>query len=1009
MPALIPAIAYFGTVGTLGAIGATFVATAASLVVGDVQQRRAAQKARDAFNRSLQDRTVMTSLADGVRSRVYGEARNVDGVLYKAAHGTDNRYYSLILAICDAPTAIESVQAVYFNDVPVTLDGSGWVQTAPWAITERVSTSQDITLSGGAGNVTLSHTPISGTVTGSWTTGVGESQASGTVTVSLVGLVASVSGLASSITTVQVSYQYDAVRTYARVRTYLGGAAQDLHTDFADLPDITTTDKFAGIAVARVDLEYSQDAFPAGLPQISFVVRGTKCLDPRTSTTAWTQNPAIIARDWSLFTYGGGITSAAYNDTYGNASANACDVDATFTTGGTPVVMDTYQAGIVCRLDASPQQWLEAMVEAMAGRWGWAGGKLCLQAGTYRAPSFTITEDWITDKGAITVTKDVPVADMANGYRPTIANRDNGYVVEPMPELAPSAYVSADGQKLLREVTFEAVTSRQHALHVAGVLLRDQRQSLQLELPCNYRAFRPELFDVGNVTLPFFGFSAKPFEVLGWGYSLERGVVLQLKEIASSTYTVDAAFTGLENEDNTNLPDPSVVEQVTGLTVSLDTLTQTDGANAGRALVEWDAITDINVLQSGWVEVQYLRLGLPSSDPAYDQWVPTLVRGDRTAAYVSGLKPGGVYLFRARAINTIGARGKWSSQVQLVVNSATLGGSNLITNSSFEVDSAADGLADGWTAYSDGTTGAITRSIVTGGMAAGHAQHIAATNLGTGGGDQAGIYQEVSVAELAGHSFVLSAYAVVSAALPKVVLSVDFYNGASYLSSVGTAFVASTVMARYSITGSIPAGSTKASIYLLESTRPSAAGAANVAFDWVQFEIGAVATAYAPRADELLAGVVGTTQIAAAAATEVLTPVTSSSVTVTDRIHIPDNLNFRTVLLSNTFTPSVDCTAEVTCSGNLSFTTSSNGGNYEGALQHGIYTGSGSGTLQADVNWYTPDVGSSKNYKSQMFVTTRLALTGGASVTFSWAAAKGNSGDTVACQNLAMNVTLIKR
>ena len=1169
MPALIPAIAYFGTVGTIGAIGATFVATAASLVVGDVQQRRAAQKARDAFNRSLQDRTVMTSLADGVRSRIYGEARNVDGVLYKAAHGTDNRYYSLILAICDAPTAIESVQAVYFNDVPVTLDGSGWVQTAPWAITERVSTSQDITLSGGAGNVTLSHTPISGTVTGSWTTGVGDSQASGTVTVSLVGLVASVSGLSSSITTVQVSYQYDAVRTYARVRTYLGGAAQDLHTDFADLPDITSTDKFAGIAVARVDLEYSQDAFPAGLPQISFVVRGTKCLDPRTSTTAWTRNPAIIARDWSLFAYGGGITSAAYNDTYGNASANACDVDATFTTGGTPVVMDTYQAGIVCRLDASPQQWLEAMVEAMAGRWGWAGGKLCLQAGTYRSPATTITEDWVTDRGAINATKDIPVADMANGYRPTIANRDNGYVVEPMPELAPSAYVSADGQKLLREVTFEAVTSRQHALHVAGVLLRDQRQSLQIELPCNYRAFALELFDVVNVTLPFFGFSAKPFEVLGWAYSLDRGVVLQLKEIASSIYTVDAAFTGLENEDNTNLPDPSVVEQIAGLAVASD-YTFKDGGNAGRVRVSWTAVADINVLQSGWVEVQHLRLGLLSGDPGYGQWVPTLERGERTATYISGLKPGGVYLFRARAINTIGARGKWSSQVMftlpeavvdtgivlvphgtgsagmlVVGSSASKGSGTAAWDAGVHSKAAIIGgceaaavlvetntqrmLALNSDPTTDGSYTSLDYAIYAAGSGVLEIYESGSLVLGSlsyAANDRVSIRYTGASIEYRKNSTLLrvvkapislalsldSSFNTVGATLKQLQFTPIGTKAAEYGAStwgnsatppsgvdgylrhvdgnenVDTA-VRSYSMTRISVATGLPTFTQTYDVYgngAGTSGRNAATLAADLdatgfdsyvvvkSYDEPQYNrltsgldtamyrcgaspgvfgntasfksraayiligrggvgVGKGYEAYRGDADndvnaylkvafqitqagQLMvdgqaysAGLVETGGIAAAAATEVLTPVTSSGVTVTEVLHIPDNLSFRTVLLSNTFTPSVDCTAEVTCSGNLSFTTSSNAGNYEGALQHGIYTGSGSGTLRADVNWYTPDVGSSKNYKSQMFVTTRLALTGGASVTFSWAAAKGNSGDTVAGQNLAMNVTLIKR
>lgn len=704
MPQLGPAIPLLlQGAGILTAIEAAGLGLVLSFAAGSVQQQKARRKARDAFNASLQDRYVMTSLADAARSRIYGRARNVDGILYKAAHGADNRYYSLIVALCDAPTAIEAVDAVYFNDVPVTLDGSGYVQTAPWAQTVRASASDDITtITAGAGSVTLSHTPVTGTVSGTYdiedTSGVNAVTVTVPVAVSLVGLVASVSGVPAGAFHVQVQYQWDTTTPYARVRSYLGGSAQDLHTDFADLPGIVSTDKFAGIALLRVDLEYSQDAFPTGLPNISAIVRGCKVLDPRSSTTAYTQNPALIVRDWSLYAYGGGLTSAQYNDTFGNAAANACDVDATFTTGATPVTMDTFQCGIVCKLDASPQDWLGEMVESMAGRWGWAGGKLCIRAGAYTSPVATITEGWVTDRDAIDITKDIPLADMANAYRSSIANRDNHYIVEPMPELAPSAYSTADGGKFAAEVAFGGVTKREHALHVAGVLLRDARQSLRVQLPCNYNAFALELFDVVAVTLPFFGWSAKTFEVLGWSHSLTGGVTLQLKETAASIYTVDASFTGLENDDNTDLPDPTVVPEITGFAATSNAAAQADGQIVTKTLIYWDAVTDINVLQSGWVEIQYLLLGVAdeaftwqnnsaatftwannsgatfgwtgqaSVNPGTTSWDVWQVRGDQTSTTIPALRAGGVYLMRARAINTMGVRGKWCAQILIEID-----------------------------------------------------------------------------------------------------------------------------------------------------------------------------------------------------------------------------------------------------------------------------------------------------------------------------------------------------
>ena len=53
---------------------------AVSYAVSQSQNRKAKRKARDAYNESLRDRLVMTATADGIRSRVYGRVRNVDGV-----------------------------------------------------------------------------------------------------------------------------------------------------------------------------------------------------------------------------------------------------------------------------------------------------------------------------------------------------------------------------------------------------------------------------------------------------------------------------------------------------------------------------------------------------------------------------------------------------------------------------------------------------------------------------------------------------------------------------------------------------------------------------------------------------------------------------------------------------------------------------------------------------------------------------------------------------------------
>lgn len=56
------------------------------------------------------------------------------------------------------------------------------------------------------------------------------------------------------------------------------------------------SDTFEGIAYARVS--FSSGANFTNLPEISFRVKGRKCFDPRTSTTAWTENPALHMHDF---------------------------------------------------------------------------------------------------------------------------------------------------------------------------------------------------------------------------------------------------------------------------------------------------------------------------------------------------------------------------------------------------------------------------------------------------------------------------------------------------------------------------------------------------------------------------------------------------------------------------------------------------------------------------------------------------------------------------------------
>jgi len=882
---VLPIAAYFAaawlTGGTsLAAYSSYFGFAAAAFTsyqAGRYQQRRMERAARDAYNGSLQDRLVMSLAADKVRSVVYGEARVSDAVVFNGTYGPDSRYLVLVVALCHGES--DSIGDIYFDDVQITSsdltsDGAGgfWVQKTPYNRAPLISAQVTGTAVGLNASVVLPQTPVAGSV---WT--VGNTTQDGYEPVyapTVVGSTVTFT-VSSPNQPFTVNYQYVGSQPKARIWKYLGTPTQNIGADLlaSRFPSLintgtdpttgaTNSDRFAGITALVVELEYDQDAFPSGIPNISAVVRGQKILDPRTGTTAWSKNPALIARAWALASYGGACLSSEVIDAKIIAAANACDVSTNFVTPTGTVTQPLYQCGIACPLDGKPDDALTEIVESMAGKWGWAGGQLSLVAGVYRAPVATITEDWVSDAGSIKIVPQAQRVDLFNVVKATIIDSAQNWVSAVMPQVRSAAYITADGQELVREVQFGGVTDNTHAQHVAGVMMREAREALTIELPCKMHAWQLELFDVVRVTLPVFGFAAKEFEVVGRRFSMETLVSLTLKETGAFIYDPASSFDNPNAIANSSLPLPWVVSPITGLAITSGIASLLDGTQQARALVTWTPATGGNVTNSGKVEIQYIEANgaLPSGD-----WPSVMLQGSGSSVTITGLRAGRYYVFRARAINTLGVRSAWSTQVAArMATPPEVAGDNVIANSSFEVDSDANGLADSWTAYAAGTTGAITNSIQTVGLFGAKVQRVAAAGLGTTSSDRAGIQQTINISGTAGATYWYSAYMSSASGSPVGQLFIDFRNASNV--SVGTAssgdFALTSTLSRHFISGTVPATAVTAIVYAWASTRPGGAGAASVDFDGMQWQVGGVMTGWAPRADEILVTTVSqTTQI----------------------------------------------------------------------------------------------------------------------------------------------------
>ena len=354
--------------GYIGATTAWLATIASSVVVGEYLARQSRRDAVDAYNRSLRDRTVMTSTTDRARSRVYGRVRNVDGVLFKATHGEHKKYYTLVVAVAGWP--VESVDDVYIGDKLVQLDADGYVTTEPYGRYERVATQALLTFTaGGNGAVALAHAPVPGSVSVHYqdtTYGGGEPASWSLVPHSLAGSTVSIAGqgwLPSGGGTCRVTYQYNKFSSFARIRRYNGGteaSPQDISAELHALcPDLITVGvhRFEGIPLLLCTFEYNTDVYSGGLQSVSAVVRGTRVWDPRTGVTSWYgadspddypapgENPALCALDWAMFPYGGNLSADEAMIGAFIASANASDVQTNFNTRTRSTLYDAALVG----------------------------------------------------------------------------------------------------------------------------------------------------------------------------------------------------------------------------------------------------------------------------------------------------------------------------------------------------------------------------------------------------------------------------------------------------------------------------------------------------------------------------------------------------------------------------------------------------------------------------------------------------------------------------------------
>ncbi|MDP1686890.1 phage tail protein [Hydrogenophaga sp.] len=640
---LVPVISAIGAAAG-GAFGATLVMYSTQIAIGaallgtlalsSAQASKAKRKARNQFNASQVDRLTNVATTVGPRMLVLGRARVGGNVFFRGSVGANKEKFVMLIAL--AAHEIDAVEAIYLNDVQVALDGSGYVQTAPYLLSRRES--------GTVEGIVAPPEAIPGTIQ-----------------------VSNVNNDRSSRDP-YVTYQYEVFTPKARIRAYLGSPGQAAAAQvMADFPALWTAAHTAsGVAYLHCEFWYDETAFPSGLPNVTAVVRGAKCFDPRTSTTVWSENPAILARHVITHPqFGKRASLSAAEDARIAAAANACDTAHSYNGVATAL----YRASLVVPFGGAARDAIDDLVQAMAGQWAHAAGEFSMKAGVYTAPVLSLGEaDLAVVRSSGGAPSQQPISisvhrarnDKFNVVAPKIWDAGQGYKQVSVTPLKAAALIARDGAELVQDVDMPGVFFAPQALHVAGVAMRDARDPLVVTAPFKLSAYRVELFDNIQLTLPRFGWSSKVFNVQGRKWSLDGSIELTLKETAVEIFQPDASFEVQGYAENTALPAPWDINPPAIIAVSSGTtelIVQEDGTLVPRVRVQWAPVTDASIVT---VELQWQVV--PDSD-----WRSVSVPASETQAFLVGVADDQSIIIRARSRNSLALSDWGLQQVHVVV------------------------------------------------------------------------------------------------------------------------------------------------------------------------------------------------------------------------------------------------------------------------------------------------------------------------------------------------------
>lgn len=372
-----------------------------------------------------------------------------------------------------------------------------------------------------------------------------------------------------------------------RVRTYTGTENQTADSELVSrFSGWTSNHRGRGISHAVYRISHSPDRFPNGIPNPSAVLKGKKIFDPRSGLTVYSNNWALVVRDYLTDTkFGLGIPSSQINDDSVIASANVSDEDVTLKNGST---QKRYTIDGVIRSDEVHREVLEKMAAAAAGAIVYTQGQFYIHAGYYEAPAIDIDRSWLAD--SVKITPRVQRDELFNAVSGVFTNPAKNWQAGDFPIVTNPLYEAQDrNERLVKDIELPYVTEIERAQRLAKIALERGRQSIKVSLKCNLKAMQLKVWDMVSYTEPLLGFDQKVFRVINWAINDDFSIQVDLQEEAEGIYDWAAGeATTYDLAPDTELPDPLTVDPPQAVTVIENIYSSTEGSGVKTsAVVSW--------------------------------------------------------------------------------------------------------------------------------------------------------------------------------------------------------------------------------------------------------------------------------------------------------------------------------------------------------------------------------------------------------------------------------------